>query len=285
MAEFKAVSSTIRNKGAAGFAEIVRSAARDRLFGAGRDLSVRATKGLLDAIVETADMIADGRRSRRAAALSGWQFVGDDIYMVFRWDEQGGRPWLEALFKVNVTARDRKPTLVGRFAGLSQARKPLEDRLFLHDGQPSMIVTREGDWGLASWNLEAGEPRYEPLGTRLTHAMASPDGDVVYFVELTTYGMSVAGRIPLNGGERERYAEFRGNGTFVATAPPILCIEDERGVRYRLCASGQEQSFALGTSAVMTEKGLLVYSPKEAPQRAVLVSTEDLTPLARWSLN
>lgn len=236
-----------------------------------------------DEIIATAEKIASGRRSRDAKALSGWQFSGDELYLVFRWEESDGTPWLEALFRLNVPAKDRKPALVGRFEGLSQAKGAVDERLFLHRGAPAMVTTREHEWGISAWDASAGKATFSKLGERLMSNRVSADGESVFFLERSAYGTALAGRTATDG-VRELFAEFRGQGYFVSTEPAIVLIEDDRNVRLRICESGQEQSFALGTAATMTERGILAWSPKDAPVRAVLLSATDLSPLARWSL-
>jgi hypothetical protein len=233
-------------------------------------------------ILRTAELISQGKRSRNAAALSGAMRIGNDAFFLLRWESVEGKPWAEALVKVDLSAETLQPKFLGRFAGLSVAYRPIDDRLFRVNGLPA-IVTRNGDnWGVGTFDLKTEKFGYRPFGGKLASLM--PLGqDRALFVETSTYGTTVGGEINLESGQRRERFEVRGNARFAdAEQPWVMVTSRSTGAKIRNGETGAEAPIPLGAGVRRVGKYIVVFSPYTRPTRATLFDPERWTRLAEW---
>jgi len=157
-----------------------------------------------DEILENVALIKGGKRFRSATALSGAIRVGKEVFMLVRWDDADKNPWLEALFRVDLNESKPKPMLLGRFAGLSQARSTIEDRLFVRGGKLSVVAAQKAVWGLAQYSSRSSF-EFHPMGDVLID-YTPISGRLGMFAEKTGYGTTVIGRVDWGTGVRRNVA-------------------------------------------------------------------------------
>lgn len=234
-----------------------------------------------EAIREVVARAGKGELELGATSLAGAEAIGEKLVLLIRWEDKQGKPWLEALISLDVAGRQRKPALIGRFAGFTRpAAQGDDDRLFMM-GEALAAVTGDGPkWGLARLDPETGASTFDAFGERLEAWSAK--GDSLYFVESTAYGTDLAGAIERSGAGRRLFAEARGAAKWLSTDPPLLFLEDSEGVRLMHAVSGRLQEFATGTEARWTAMGVLAWSPAKAPVRAALLNPEGWRPITRW---
>jgi hypothetical protein len=223
-------------------------------------------------ILATLGKIKAGRRQKEAAGLSGAKRVGATVYFLPRWEEDDGTPWLEALVAVDLSQPHPKPKLIGRFAGISLARQPIEDRLGIINGLLTVAVNRSGTWGVASFDPKTGQFAYKPNGVRIL-AFES-DGRMI---EKTSYGTVLAGR--WDGSRTIPWLETRGNAEFVAGEGPILV---RTGDRLQNAVTGAEVKLPADAAVRRAKSGVLVFWPEASPRSARLYEPNRFEELARW---
>ena len=223
-------------------------------------------------ILATLAAVKAGRRSRGASALSGARRVGTLVYLLPRWEDADGKPWLEALIVVDLGKPHPKPRLLGTFDGLSLARKPIDARLGLENGLLTVPVNGKDAWGVATYDPKRSRFAFRPRGVGLL-ALES-DGRIV---ETTAYGTTLVGRVA--EGRTIPWMETRGPAEFVPGAGPILV---RSGDRLRNAVTGAETRLPAGAAVRRTKAGLLVFWPEKAPRSARLLEPDRLEERARW---
>ncbi|MBL8048612.1 MAG: hypothetical protein JNJ45_08020 [Chthonomonas sp.] len=231
---------------------------------------------------DNAQLFASKERTDRAVALSGDEFVGDTLYLVPRWEDRQGKPWLEALVAIDLKAKVPAPRLVGKIPGLSRASGPLSDELHRAGKRLLMVAENAPSWGLAEFNLNDGFGMYAELGADLSRYSLRPEEGALAAVERTTYNAERAIIVALDGTRRMDIAESRGTIRFISLREQLLQIDSASHTLLRNGFTGQELRFAPGTALMETPRGLLAWSPADQPQQAVLYRPETFTPLAAW---
>lgn len=231
---------------------------------------------------DNATLFANKERTDRAVAISGEEFVGDTLYLVPRWEDKAGKPWLEALVAIDLNAKEPVPRLVGKIPGLSRATGSLSDELFRVQKQLVMVAENKPSWGLAQWNLDDGFPLYTELGADLTRYSIKPEENLIAAIERTTYDAERAVLVALKDAKRTDVTESRGTMRFVSLRDQLVQIDQSNQTLLRNGFTGQELKFGPRTAFMQTSKGLLAWSPPDQPAQAVLYRVETMTPLAAW---
>jgi hypothetical protein len=233
-------------------------------------------------ILKTIELLRQGKRERNAAALSGAMRIGNDAFFLLRWESSEGKPWTEALVKVDLSADDLQPKFLGRYEGLSVAYRPIDDRLFRLNGLPA-VVTKTGDsWGVGTFDLKTQKFGYHPLGSKLASLL--PLGhDRALFVETTSYGTTTGGEVDLESGLRSERFETRGNGRFVDAEQPWLMVTSRAtGAKVRNGETGAETTVPIGAGVRRAGKYVVVFTPYARPTQATVYDPERWTKLAEW---
>ena len=225
-----------------------------------------------EAILDTLAKIKSGKRSLAASGLSGARRIEGTVYLLPRWDDADGKPWLEALMAVDLSKKRPKARLLGTFEGLSLGRGPFDERMGIEKGRLSVAVNTGAAWGIASYDPARKEFDFNPRGDRLI--ALEKDGRVI---EETSYGTTLAGR--LEGSRTLPWMELRGPAEFVPGDGPVLV---RAGNRLRNAATGAELRLNRGAAVRRSKAGVLVFWPEDKPRSARLVDFERLEELARW---
>lgn len=230
-------------------------------------------------LANRADMKA-GAKKKEASALSGSRRIGDEAYFMVRWDDSAGKPWLEALVKVNLKTPKPKPELVGRFDGYSVAKGPIGDQLVLLGTSPASFVSQpDGGWGVGTYDRLKKEFGFKLLGRSLDAAVAlSPR--LALAMERTDYGKVRVARIDLVTGARRDVAEFSGSPAFVdSEIPPLVRVPTNLGSALRNLETGVQLNLPEKAEIRRTAGGILVW-PGGRPEGASLYSPERFLKLA-----
>jgi len=231
-------------------------------------------------IIETREAVEKGERSKEASALSGSRRIGDEVYFLVRWDDKAGKPWLEALVRVNLTLAKPKPELVGRFDGFSVASGAIDDQLVLVGASPAAFVKGEaGAWGVGSLDRAKGEFGFRPLGQGLRSAtILSPR--LALAMEDTGYGKVRVARIDLVSGARRDIAEVPGVPTLVdGQLPALAMISTNLGPALRNLETGAQVMLPVKPEVRRTSAGILVWGQGK-PESCSLYSPERFLKLA-----
>ena len=235
-------------------------------------------------VANTVRLIKAGVRRKAADSLSGAVRIGTDVFLLPRWTDSRGETWLEALVRVPLTGSAIKPVLLGRFAGLTTAYRPVDDELTLAGGRPVAIVRTKDSWGVAGALPATREFGYVPLGTNLLWTSGGA------YAERTNYGSVMVGTLDRRGLSRTMTLEARTD-----LVEPV----DRDGRLVRWFSDGATTLADARSGAQVRLAGELVAAPVAAsgrgmvllfddparPRRAVLVgagSGGGLEPLAEW---
>lgn len=243
-----------------------------------------ATSGELftdDEIADNKQLISQARRKAEVSALSGYELVGSDLYLLLRWDDSDGAPWLEALLRLPLAEARPAAKLVGRMPGISFARSLVDDRLVQRGGLLATLTNHGDAWGLASHDPKSGEMSFVGLGQPVGTAAFTHGNDRAVAQTRTRYGTTLVGLADLQSGSFRYSAEIRGaGGTFVppryyryARGTSIVLMNLESGAETLVPGQSRQES---------TPLGLLVWSPSDKPATATLLHSENFRRLASW---
>lgn len=236
-------------------------------------------------IQETVQTIQSGAMSRAAAAITGYELLGNSLVLMLRWNAQG-KPAFEALVSFDLSAAQPWFKVLYKMPGISTAPTgtKVADELFVEGGRLGSIGRQGERWGLSTWDLQEQFIRFFPMGTGLAR-YSIPDKDIkrVLFVERTEYGTWLAGSVEMTSLDRTDIAESRDKVSFVSAEPAILRIDSTQSCRIRYADTGLEQQFAPWTAARFTKAGLLTWKPAATPTSATLYARDTWKPVAEWA--
>jgi hypothetical protein len=229
-------------------------------------------------ILENVALFSKKQRQPTATALSGAKRVGNLVFFLVRWEERDGKPWLEALVSVDLTADTFHPTFHARLPGLTLAREKIDDRLFVMSDRLSAI-SRDGDsWGVAAYDPDTAKFDFNLAGQGL-QSYQPISATTGAFVERTERGNMVGGWIDLKTMNRRLLVEERGNVRFIDKNAPLLAVFTDNGdTRLLNTETGAELTLPSSASLRRTQLGLVVWTPLNAPKRAWLYD------MARWDI-
>ncbi|MCW5940874.1 MAG: hypothetical protein KIS66_01495 [Fimbriimonadaceae bacterium] len=233
-----------------------------------------------DEIRATRAMVEVGQRKREAADLAGTVRIGDRVFWLPRWRDSAGKPWLEALFEVNLAEPRPKPRLVGRLQGFAATGNTNALGRF---GESVFAITRDGGaWGFAFYTPVTEGFGFLAKGDRLVSAERISE-EVTLVAETSPYDTTVVRRFHLPSGQSRTLAEIRGKVEFVNARPPIVDIVAPTGRFLRNLESGAEKRLSPGTPVRWVEGNVLIWSPADRPSSAVLWDPERWRPIAQWT--
>ena len=233
----------------------------------------------------TKRLLAEGRRRLAASGVVGAMRDGAVVYFLAQWREKDGKPWLEALVKVDLNEPKPKPQLVGKFGGMSLDLRPGNSRLFVRDEKPCIWSQSETNWGLESFDPDTKVFDLKPVGGK-ADTIELGAGRIGWFVERTEHPSRVLGRWDSVTLNRRDLVETRGTIRLLADRSPWIAVlhEDEGAVLQNLETGGRlllPDSSGFEWSAF----GVLVWSPRGKPVKAILYEPSRWTELARWPAN
>jgi hypothetical protein len=231
-------------------------------------------------ILETQAAIATKDRKKEASALSGSRRIADEAYFLLRWDDKAGKPWLEALVRVNLSQAKPKPELVGKFEGRSMAKGAIDDKLVLIGTSPAAFTKNaDGSWGLATFDRLKKEFAFKTLGQSLLDAVTlSPR--LALAMEKTDYGKVRVTRMDLVTGARRDLAELSGEPAFLdAGLPPLVRVPTNLGPALRNLETGVQMNLPAKPVVRRTPAGIIVW-PEGKPELGALYSPERFLRLA-----
>jgi hypothetical protein len=236
------------------------------------------SQGEIDA---TTGLVATGVRRLSASSLSGWERTGDVLVLLVRWTEKSGRPWLEALVRLDMAEERPSARLLGRFTGTSLAKGLADDRLAYKDGRYMALTNNVEAFGLSSLAADGTDPQFQRLGPAVGGADVSDDLRWAGTTRPTDYGTVLIGLADLQAGRHREVSEIRGKVAGFVSPAYARCQDGGRSVLINLL-TGAEVVVRPDSGQKHTPFGLLLWAPRAKPQRAVLFDGH-FRRLAEWS--
>lgn len=265
---FDAKGLGIRQGAAFGYSRMPSLAMTTKLFG---NAEIRETK----------EKIASGVREAGFTALSGFEYVGNTLYLLLRWEEKSGIPWLEALVGIDLSKQPLQPALIGRFDGLSYATGRVDDRLEFRDGRLSAFTVKGAEWGMASMVPDNGAKTFTSFGPKAASARPIPGGTNAIGLSPSGYGTTLVTLVDLGSSAWRIAAEIRGQIRGVVE-PNILHWREGSQNVYTNLQTGAELRPAWDPVPVHTSLGLLMWSPSVNPDKAFLYDPETFRVVSTW---
>lgn len=229
---------------------------------------------------KSVQLIRKGDRTAGATALSGSKRIGDTVYFLLRWDDTEGKPWLEALVKVDLSEPKLIPHLVGKFSGLSMAKGEIDDKLIVHKSALG-VITKDGDtWGEALYATSDKVFSYRKLGMGLK-SFKLDKSLTGLFVDSSSYGATLAGLVDLKEGTRDEAMETRGTVELVGDDLALIGSNGTKALRN--LKTGAELLLTDDAQYRLTPEGVIVFWGGRRPKRAVLYHSSDWSTLATWN--
>lgn len=229
----------------------------------------------------TTGLVATGVRKLSVSSLSGWERAGDVLVLLVRWTEKSGRTWLEALVRLDMAEQKPAARLLGRFTGTSLAKGLADDRLALKDGRYLALTNNAETFGAASVAADGTDPQFQKLGPAVGGADLSDDLRWVGTTRPTDYGTVLIGLADLQSGTHREVSEIRGKVAGFVSPAYARCQDGGRSVLVNLL-TGAEVVVRPDSGQRHTPFGLLLWAPRDKPQRAVLFDGH-FRRLSEWS--
>lgn len=236
-------------------------------------------------IEQTLVALQKGQRRKGASGLSGVVQDGKTLYLLVRWDEKssGVRPWFEALVKVDMSQEQPKPQLLGRWKGVSRARGEFVGQELRLLGRDLLAVTESAaEWNVSRFSLQSQQFTSQSIGRQLEAVAFQIGAQRMLFIERTSYGTRLGGVLRLNSMARRNLLESRDPFRFLPGPSLIAVINSGENRIVRSIESGSELTLPAQVGMASIQSGLLVWTPPERPQRAVLYDARRWVSLARW---
>lgn len=235
----------------------------------------------VEEILENVRLIEAGVRQAALSAISGYELLGDTLYLLARWDDVDGQTWLEAFVRIEIGDERPQAHLVGRFDGYSMSTGPVSDTLESYGDQLVMLVRDNGGITVAMYDPYNDVMSYERVADGATNAWILPDR-VRFLTEQTTpYGTTFIGMGRLDDFSHRRFSEIRGSVTSALSSSYIICREAGGSILINV-GTGARHRLLDEERAAATPLGVLVWSPRDQPERARLVRATDFKQVADW---
>lgn len=230
-------------------------------------------------IKRNAELAASGERPARLSAVSGFEVVNDRLFLLLRWDDKSGEPWLETLVDVDTSGEAPKINLLGRFGGFSFTDGAVSDELYSSGSKLFVLVRGLDGLAIGTCDTEKGTTAYKKLAPIVDEVHRF--GALFYTVTNAPHGMKSIGVV--NPVPERFRTVMETRGTIVPTALGASLVVNEGG-RWSLYSvmTGAKIPVEEGAGLAQTPVGVLVWTPRAKPDRAVLREPGTWAVLAEW---
>jgi len=218
------------------------------------------------------------------SAISGWEKIGNRVYLLMRWEEKTQKPWLEALVEIDFTGKAPVANLLGRFEGMTSAKGRVNDKLISENGKLFVVTNGESKAMLGSYDIKSGSFTSKELGNRFLDSKLIEGSLSGVGFETTRAKTTLVSLIDREKANSRPVAEIRGSVMGVYSPAILHYGTPTRKVLLNL-ASGAEIIIPNGCGMEAVDAGILLWTPKMNPQAAALYSAGSFRTLARWSKN
>lgn len=232
-------------------------------------------------ILRNARLIDSGERTAKVTAVSGFEIVGDRVYMLLRWDGKDGFPWLETLVYIDTSGDVPKVNLIGRFVGYTLAKGVVSDELHGSEGRLIAVTRSESGFGIGDYSTVDKQIDYRIVKGLFDRVV--PFGKSFLTEQTTVYGTTLVGLLdPLSLSHRpvlETRGEVVPSGLLSAVRIKLRGVSNFVNISSGAIIEVQE-----GWAYADTRFGLLKWNPADEPEKAELLENDGWKTVATWSL-
>ena len=224
-------------------------------------------------------------RTKEVSALSGWEVVGSNLFVLLRWEDRAGNPWAEGLFTADVSKVPIKfRPVAGGAKVFSLAETSIDDQLVSSGSSLVFVAEKDGDYGIASFDAGNTVFNFNPHWTQKPVITGwNPSRTNVGFVEKTRYNSNVIGHVGIAPNSRVNLAESRDPLSFPGDFFDIVMITRPDSVILRTAESGLELKLPSTVGVRNVAQGVLVWLPKTNPTTAALYTKTSLRAISKWA--
>lgn len=226
--------------------------------------------------------VAANMKSLDVSAVSGWEKVGDSVFLILRWDDKKGKPWLEALMKYEFPNGKPKATFLGRFDSLTHASGRVNDKLLFENGYLFTITHGTETSLLEKYDIAKNSFEKRALSNHFTDAKLIPGSLYGMGLKRTPAKTLLISLIDREKNISHQVAEVRGTITNLYSPAILHFKSSERSTLLNL-TSGAELVIPDNCGVEAISSGLILWTPINNPQAAALYSAGSFRTLARWS--
>ena len=233
-------------------------------------------------ILQNAELIDSGERTAKVSAVSGYEIVGETVYMLMRWDDKRGVPWLETLVSIDASGEAPKVNLIGRFIGYTSARGPVRDELY-SAGERLFAVTRsESGFGVGDYSTTDKKIGYRIIPGVIDRIALF--GKHFLSESKTAYGTTIVGLFDPATLSHRTVLETRGE-LMPSHLQSAIRVKENGVSYYQSLSTGALFEVSSGWSYAETKAGVLAWSPASAPTQAKLIEPNGWIVIATWASN
>ena len=224
-------------------------------------------------------LFATKERSANVSAVSGFEVVKDKLFLLLRWEDKAKQPWLETLVSIDSSAKAPKVDLIGRFGGVSFAKGPVCDELYSSGTKLYAPLRGPEGLGFGTCDVAKGVAEFKKLGPIVDDCRSF--GGRFYTVSKAPYGMKSVGVVDPVSETFRAVLETRGEVVPSALTSALVVKEGGHSSLFAF-VSGAKLPVEDTAGYAQTPYGVLVWSPKEKPERAELREADGWKSLAKW---
>ncbi len=226
--------------------------------------------------------VAANKKSLDVSAVSGWEKIGETVYLILRWDDKQSKPWLEVLMRYEFTGGKPKATFLGRFDSLTGARGRVNDKMIAENGKLITVTHSSKTSLLESYDIASKEFGKNALQDKLADSKLIEGSLLGLGISSTPAKTYLISLIDREKHESQRVAEIRGNiqGLY---SPAVLQYSHNSRTMLLSLTTGAEIIIPNNCGIESVAAGMLLWTPKDKPQAAALYSSGSFRTLARWS--
>ena len=232
-------------------------------------------------ILRNVELIDAGARTAEVSAVSGFEIVGETVFLLLRWDDSEGDPWLETLVYIDTGGDAPKVNLVGRFVGFTAARGVVSDELHGTAGRLYAVTRSESGFGIGDYSTAGQQVHYRVVPGVIDRITLF--GDRFLTERTTVYGTTLVGVLDPLTLSHMTVLEMRGE-VVVSGLMSVLQIKENGVSSFVALGSGAKIEVESGWAYADTRFGVLKWYPSDAPERAELLETGGWTSVASWTV-
>ena len=231
-------------------------------------------------ILSNVELIESGERQFRVSALSGFEVVGDVLYLWLRWDDKDGKPWLETLVYIDASGDAPSVNLIGRFDGFSFTRGTVADELHAMGGSLVVMTRTKAGFGVGEYDLESRDLAYRPVADR--DEVCRRVGARFYTLRRTETGMTTVGIVDPFLAQYRPIMETR-SAVVRSNLSSALVLREGEALTLLSIDSGALRTLPADAAYAETALGVLLWSPAKDPTSAELIEPGGWSVVAEWT--
>lgn len=230
-------------------------------------------------LAENRHLLQLGKLKRGCTEAVAAMRYSESTLWILRWNRSTGEPHEDILAVCSI--KTGRPRLVGKLKGQLVASGGVTDRLSILNDKLCFIESDGRQWGVVQWDINTSRVTRSGLGERLMQA-GKMGPRARSFVEATSHGTTILGRVDLQTMKRRDLAETPDRILLIDKAVPWIALVFDGDQWIQNLESGAKKKLADGTLVKRTPEGVLVWSGDQSPRDAMLLDPDRWNVLATW---